>query len=577
VKAEFLGKKLSLAILIIILLLAGFIRFWQLDTIPPGLWMDEAKNGNDAICALDSGDYKIFYPDPEPAGREGLYINLIAIVFNFFGIGIWQMRAISALFGTLTVLGVYLLTREISRLIKPVTYELINYLPLATSFLFAVSFWHIHFSRFALRAIMVPFLLAFSMYFLLRAIRKNTTFDFLWSSIFFGLGFYTYIPFRIAPLIIGTVLLVKIIEYWKTHKWQGLKRKGVLGIYIGDDWWKWNFYILMIIIIALPIGLYFFAHPNDFFSRMNDIYSTTGKLTINKFLVGTVKTLAMFNFKGDERWQLNFAGDPQLPFALGVFFVIGFFLLLKDLIIAIIYNRNNYWQTILAVSLILSWFVVMLLPTIMSGEGLPHPLHSIGVLPIVYIITAIGLWRAFEFIKKQAVYLFKLHINPTAYKHTCIHIVLYLILTSFIVWMGFIGVNKYFYKWARNKHVDSVFSQYFVRMGEHLNSLPGDVDKYVIDNIDFVYKVNGLSLQVQTIIFIEHIKFGIQGSKTHYLAQSDLQNLKINLGDKNVLIPLLCNKEVINSLMNQFLIKNIYKIHGDLGGDFTVFKLYGSK
>ena len=171
---------------------------------------------------------------------------------------------------------------------------------------------------------MVPFFLTFSMYFLLRAVRKNTTFDFLWSSIFFGLGFYTYIAFRIAPLIIGTVLLVKIVEYWKERKWQGLKQKGVLGIYIGDGWWKWNFYILMIFIIALPIGLYFLAHPGDFFVRMKDVSASTRYNPIGEFFANTVTTLGMFNFQGDRNWRHNFSGDPHLPFALGVFFVIGY-------------------------------------------------------------------------------------------------------------------------------------------------------------------------------------------------------------------------------------------------------------
>ena len=71
----------------LILAVAVFFRFWQLDQIPPGLYPDVAINGINATDALKNHDFKIFYPDNN--GREGLFINLIALSFWLFGASIW--------------------------------------------------------------------------------------------------------------------------------------------------------------------------------------------------------------------------------------------------------------------------------------------------------------------------------------------------------------------------------------------------------------------------------------------------------------------------------------------------------
>jgi 4-amino-4-deoxy-L-arabinose transferase-like glycosyltransferase len=103
-----------LVVLILILAFAAFFRFWMLSDIPPGVYPDEAKNANDAVATLQSGDYPIFYP--ENNGREGLYIWLIALAFKYIGISIFSLKLVSALAGTLTVLATYLLAKELFRL-----------------------------------------------------------------------------------------------------------------------------------------------------------------------------------------------------------------------------------------------------------------------------------------------------------------------------------------------------------------------------------------------------------------------------------------------------------------------------
>jgi hypothetical protein len=57
------GHRLVLAA---ILGLAAGLRLAHLDTVPPGLWFDEALNGQDAYAAWMKGDFKLVYPDEFP-------------------------------------------------------------------------------------------------------------------------------------------------------------------------------------------------------------------------------------------------------------------------------------------------------------------------------------------------------------------------------------------------------------------------------------------------------------------------------------------------------------------------------
>src|SRR3989344_8126331 len=72
-----MSKNTRILLLTGILIIAAFFRLWQLDSIPPGLFPDEAMNGNNAFEALHGGGFKIFYR--ENNGREGLFINIQAL------------------------------------------------------------------------------------------------------------------------------------------------------------------------------------------------------------------------------------------------------------------------------------------------------------------------------------------------------------------------------------------------------------------------------------------------------------------------------------------------------------------
>ena len=113
-------------LLVVILIIASFLRLYNLmpadnngGFLPPGLYPDEAMNGNNIVEAMEQRDLKVFYP--ENFGREGLFINIQGGFIRHIGLispighiyEPWVLRLPSAIFGILTVLGLYFLTKKL--------------------------------------------------------------------------------------------------------------------------------------------------------------------------------------------------------------------------------------------------------------------------------------------------------------------------------------------------------------------------------------------------------------------------------------------------------------------------------
>jgi 4-amino-4-deoxy-L-arabinose transferase-like glycosyltransferase len=239
---SFRNKNSWFYILVTIILLAGiFLRFWKLNQIPPGVHYDEAYNGINALQALETHDFKVFYPDN--TGREGLHINTEAIFISIFGNTSFGLRFANALWGSLTLIGFFLLLRQL---------RFSRFSILLGTFMLSFSFWHLVFSRTAYRAIMVPFVLVWMFYFLTKGINsagKKRYANFILSGLFLGIGFNTYIAFRIAPLIFILMAAATALTS------PGFFKRN----------WKTIFlFALVMLLVALPIFIYFADHFREF-------------------------------------------------------------------------------------------------------------------------------------------------------------------------------------------------------------------------------------------------------------------------------------------------------------------------
>jgi 4-amino-4-deoxy-L-arabinose transferase-like glycosyltransferase len=454
-------NKKTYALLFVILIIASFARLYQIGKLHPGLYPDEAMNGNNALEAVKTGDYKIFYP--ENNGREGLFINIQAGFIKVFGNKPWVLRLPSAIFGILTVLGVFYLAKELFSSAR---------VGLISSFILAVNFWHINFSRMGFRAIMAPLLLVWGMYFLLLSIRKwdlnqraSVAIALLAGGIY-GLGFHTYIAYRATPL-----LLLLLIPFFKNK----------------SGFWKLTAsFILGTAVAALPIGLYFLKNPADFLGRTTQVSIFAGGSPIKDITLNTLKTVGMFFFNGDWNWRHNFAGRAELFWPAALLFGFGIIFSLRKVF------SKNFRNDGFPFAMLLGWFIVCSLPVIVSNEGIPHALRSILLIPPAVILAGF----AGSFIYEKLAFISILAKNPQKYTR-----VLRLFINTLLLLLFVEGISTYFLLWAKNPKTAEAFNSNYVEIGERLNNIPNETPKYVLVKAGGVL-VRGLPMPTQTVMFI---------------------------------------------------------------------------
>lgn len=516
-------------VLILIIVLAVFFRFRQFTSIPAGLYQDEAMNGSDALTSLKSGDFsaqggpasgwKIFYQNNN--GREGMMVWLDALAVKLFGTEPWVLRLFPATAGVLAVLGLYFLALELFG----------AEIALISSFFMATSFWAVNFSRTGFRAGLMPLFLIWSFYFLLRGFNirmsdahnnghRTFVFMFVLAGILFGLGFYTYISFRFAPvlalLVFGPALL---------KKYNGRFNRQLLIGFL--------FFILTVFIIALPIGLYFLKNPTDFFGRASGVSVFSSSSPLKAAAASVIKTVGMFNIAGDFNWRHNYAGSPELFFPVGLFFLLGIWLSIR---------RFEFKDKFL-----LLWLGVFLLPNVLTSEGNPHSLRALGAMPAAMIFAGIGLFWLYQ--KIQAYFDGKIK-NPDFFKYKSQLLRLkketFLLLMVFLVFIGAYNFNGYFNLWAFNPNVLSAFSRDQVEIANYLNSLPEQTEKYAIWDASDRATDNGLPVSAQTVYFLTAKKI-----KVNYLKSDELD--KINPGANGLVIaPLYYNLDLLRDLNKRF-------------------------
>ena len=534
----------------LVIILGSFLRFYLIKDVPPGLYPDEAMNGNNALEALATGKFKVFYP--ENNGREGLFINLQAISLKIFGNEPWALRMVSALFGTLTILGLYLVTKELFSTLSPKP-EISNSKPqiiaLLSSFFLATSYWHLNFSRIGFRAILLPFFATFGLYFLLKGLREGKTLNLVWAGIFTGLGFYSYIAFRFVPFI----LAVPITWYlWQWHKDKISKCIPCLAA----------LFILITLAVALPIGFYFFQNPQDFIGRSGQVSIFSAASPVKEFLKSNLATLGMFFIRGDCNWRHNYACQPELHYLVSLFFLIGILITVKNIF------KPQTLNKITSLTLV-GWFFFMTLPATLTREGLPHALRSIGLIPPAMIFAGLGAYGIIEKILEW----FEKQKQKWPQKQGQIDRIKKELSLLFILVLLFIPLTAYrvyFIYWGSNANTFFGFSSDLLHAGKFLNDLPKEIKKYVMVNLDGV-DIRGFPAPAQTIMFAtdtfrEENRF--QKNFTYLTRENWTKNLPV-LKDQKVIILFLDgnDRQLMYKIQKQF---TGFKLK--VPGDFVVLQ-----
>ena len=499
-------RKYKITVLVFIIVLAVFFRFWQFGSIPVGLYQDEAMNGSDALSSLKTGEFKAFYPNNN--GREGLIVWLDALAIKAFGAEPWVLRLFPAIAGLLAVLGLYFLAKELFSV----------EVALASSFFMATSFWAVNFSRTGFRAALMVPILTWSFYFLLKGFKnidvrypligcRTSIFLFAIAGVLFGLGFYTYISFRFAPVLALLAFIPLLFKKSNKKLWLGILT-----------------FIGVTFLIALPIGIYFLNNPGDFFGRSSEVSIFSQDSPLIAVTISAIKALGMFNIAGDFNWRHNYAGLPELFFPVGILFILGIYFSAK---------RRSFED-----KFTLLWLVIFLLPNILTIEGNPHALRAVGAIPAAMMLSGIGLVWAYDKLKK---YFDERQILPVV-----------ILIFVFIVVCDF---NRYFNQWAYNINVARAFSSEQLEISKYLNDLSPQTEKYVLWHPNDRATDNGLPVSAQTVYFLTSQKTRLNDTvgqaKITYLRADEVDKIKLE-GNGAVIAPIYYDIELLHKLNKQF-------------------------
>lgn len=380
-----LGMLKKYSVLIVIVLLAVFLRLWSLGNNPPSLTWDEAawgfnayslsKDAQDEFGRFLPLDYIESFGDFKPP----VYAYLSILPVKVFGLNEFAVRFPSAIFGALTVLITYFLTKRIFWNSKTKEF----YAILAAFFL-AISPWHIMLSRAAFEANVATFFLVGGIWLFLRGAQEKK-WNIVYSAILFALSIYTFNTARIvAPILLlflSVLFRKKLIEN---------KKQTFVAILIG-------------FLLILPVFRFLFSPQAslrfkevNIFSDINVIENANqqiandnntfwSKILHNRRFAYTVSYLRHYfdnfnpNFlfiKGDGNPKFSTQDVGQMYLWDLPFFIVGILFLFR--------KREGYWW------IIPFWLLVSILPAATARET-PHALRIETTLPTFQIITAVGV------------------------------------------------------------------------------------------------------------------------------------------------------------------------------------------
>lgn len=368
-------------ILLLIFLLAFFLRGFRLTQSPPSLDWDEVAIGWNAktifhtrrdefgtrlpLAFRSFGDYK-----------SPLLIYLTAPMVGIFGLNEWAVRLPTVVIGSLTILVFYFLTKELFKKMSCKKLA-VSHLAAIASLLLAISPWHLQFSRPAFEPSLALFWVVLASFLFLKALKQSWLF--IPSCLSFILSLYSYHSPKIflplfllflfliykkkiltkdnlsslaASLVIGVLLLYPLI---KVHLGGGSARFSGTSIFYNEQEEKraWDFNL------ALDLAQNYFSHFSPTFLFLGN----DKNLRINIKEVGPLYLI-------------------ELPFLIW-----GLLVLYKQ--------RKENWAQFL-----LSWLFLSPIPA-MIGRVAPHTIRAFNMLPALLIINSLGIMSFLTWLRKK--------------------------------------------------------------------------------------------------------------------------------------------------------------------------------
>jgi len=510
---------LEWGVLLAMVALATFLRYWRLEQAPPGFNSDEAVGAMGGLTSLREG-LKYSYEGQGGGGALGFYF--VAASFYLFGPSIAAARGVAAWAGVVTIFANYWAVREMFRSIE---LNQARWLAGLSTLGLAVSLWHLQASRIVFAAIGVPFLMLPSVYFLWLGLNKapllatvqgrtgggepppptppfgrpkrregesplpvsgrgrgwGQRWPFIVSGIFLGGLMYIYLSGVFAPPFYAAFLIAQwlIIKFWQKASEAPRFNKNLQSpisnlkslvppkAYLTSQFWHLLATGLTTALLLLPVVYVLLARP-----ELEPGTTRAGQaIFLNPRINqgdpwGLLWRSIVGNFGAYGVSLAWFTGQPPrltlpTPIALGVF--LGFLIALW---------RGLRGQAAYLFTLL--WFVIMLLPSILSPDVIPHNLRTIGATTPVYVFVAIFIVWLFETLWAGGRRWLQPGLGQNRFNWLARGLTLALALAlTWTFWqVSAQSLYHYFYVYPETNDAKAAYHVYAIKMAEEINREP---------------------------------------------------------------------------------------------------------
>jgi len=363
-------------LLILSVVVAAFLlRFYQLESLPQDLHGDMASHGLEARSLLEGQQALLFstrfYQIPTMAFVPAA-LSMAAFGNNLFG-----LNMTSVIGGTLTVLGLYLLVRQLMEGAAG------RRVALLSAALLAVSYVHIHFSRIA--QYMDPWPLAlFCLYLFVRGLRRGERLSFAGSGVLLAICFQMYYAGRIMPLVLAAfVLVLRLARH-------DMARGHAAGLALCA---------LAALVTTGPMIPFFIQHPYDFAARSQAVFLSNPEVIthlMGKYQVTSIggivqeqikRSLLLFHQSIDSSTQFGLA-KPMLDSYTSPLLVLGLGAALR--------LRRHPLHV-----LVMVWLSLVLVIGSALTNNAPFWPRLVGILPPAVLLVALAMERMWALVERM--------------------------------------------------------------------------------------------------------------------------------------------------------------------------------
>jgi len=382
---------LSKIILFLVITLALFLRLYKVISIPPSLNWDEVSIGYNAYSILKTGrdEWGKFLPVHfEAYGEYKLPAQVYASIpgIAIFGLNEFGVRVTPVIYGALTVLFLYLLVKEMFDN---------EWIALVSSFLLAISPWHIQLTRASFESSFSVFWVTLGVWLFIKGFANKK----YWvaSIIPFIISIYTYNAARVfTPLFLFFIILIYRKEVLKNVK----------------------VFIICFLLFALSMIplVNFFTSGNatarlklvsitddpGFEQRINVARGNTHLPEPLPRLIHNKVTHYVYVFAGNYlnhftpdflfihgagHKQQHVQGIGELYAVQAPFILVGLYFL---------FRKKNKWRWF-----ILSWLLLAFIPVSVTVDSIPNALRTLLAAIPYQIITALGFYETYKILNRR--------------------------------------------------------------------------------------------------------------------------------------------------------------------------------